>query len=486
MTDRPNIVFIMPDQLRHDFLSCYGASFIDTPNIDALCNHGVRFDRCYSEHPVCVPARASLLTGMNAIKSGVLDNSQYLRPDYRSCGLRTWPEFLNDAGYMTIATGKMHFYPWEKRFGFQHRIIAEDKLWGFVEDDYHHFLQKAGYTKRDFVEVAEYHDNHMACVSPHPWECTVDHFVGQESARWIETYDGELPFAMMVGFPGPHSPYDPAAEYATFVPDDMPDPIVANKGDTALMRAPRQSGRGGSRKSWYAVRNDEPPTHDTWKLQRARYAGLVVQIDMEVGRIVDALEKKGVLDNTVIVFSSDHGDYLGDHGLSGKGSYYEAACHVPMLVRHPDITEAAVSDALVTLTDVTATMIALAGKQVPAYADAQPLPGIGLEESDPRTHIFGALRRGWMLFDGTWKLCKYGGGAHLYNLSEDPDEQHNRADDVDCREILRDLDATLTGEVMRSVSESSFAGRHETHSSSGAFGRPGWERIYPMPWGGIE
>jgi len=124
VADQLNIIFLMPDQLRHDFLSCYGADFIDTPNIDALCERGIRYERAYSEHPVCVPARAALLTGMNSVKAGVLDNSQWLRPDYRQCGLRTWPEILSAQGYYTLATGKMHFYPWQARFGFQRRIIA--------------------------------------------------------------------------------------------------------------------------------------------------------------------------------------------------------------------------------------------------------------------------------------------------------------------------------------------------------------------------
>ena len=154
--ERPNIIFIMPDQLRHDFLSCYGASFIHTPNIDSLGSRGILFQNAYSEHPVCVAARASLLTGMNAIKTGVLDNTQFIRPDYRTCGLHTWPELLSEAGYYTVGMGKMHFYPWEKDFGFQHRIIAEDKLWGFIEDDYFHILHKAGYSKRDFIKVPEY------------------------------------------------------------------------------------------------------------------------------------------------------------------------------------------------------------------------------------------------------------------------------------------------------------------------------------------
>ncbi len=481
MTDRPNIIFMMPDQLRHDFLSCYGASFIETPNIDALGAQGIRYRNAYSEHPVCVPARASLLTGMNAIRVGVLDNSTYVRPDHQTCGIHTWPELLNDAGYRTLATGKMHFYPWEKRFGFQERIIAEDKLWGFIEDDYHFYLREAGYTKRDFIDVPEYHQYHMACTSPQPWECNVDHFVGEETARWISTYDDEAPFAIMVGFPGPHSPYDPAVEYATYKLEDMLEPIPGNLEDTSVMRAGGGSHRPGTGTSWYSIRNDEPPSHETYLMQRARYAGLVKQIDLEVGRIVEALQERGILDNTVIVFSSDHGDYLGDHDLGGKGSYYEAACHVPMLVRHPGLASDVLDD-LVTLTDVTATVLNLAGQRIPSYMDARPLTGLGLRDETCREHIFGALKNGWMLFDGTWKLCKYGRGTHLFNLEDDPTEQNNRASDPVCSDIYRRLDGILTSEIMRSVADSSFAGRHRTNSSSSSFGRVGWERRYPMPW----
>ena len=132
----------------------------------------------------------------------------------------------------------MHFFPWEKRFGFYHRIIAEDKLWGFIEDDYYHYLNAAGYSKTAFADLPEYHQNHMACISPLPWEYTCDHFVGRESARWIEECEGEAPFAMMVGFPGPHSPYDLAPEYAQFNMQDLPEPIGADPDDTKLRRTP--------------------------------------------------------------------------------------------------------------------------------------------------------------------------------------------------------------------------------------------------------
>ena len=493
MSDRPNLVFIMPDQLRHDFLACYGADFIDTPHIDALCDQGVRYSRAYSAHPVCVAARASLLSGMDAIKTGVLDNAQYLRPDYLQCGLNTWPELLAERGYTTVATGKMHFYPWEKRFGFDRRLIAEDKLWGFIQDDYYHFLQERGHKKTSFVDEPAYHQNHMALVSPLPWECSVDHWVGDQTARWIEAYEGESPFAVMVGFPGPHSPYDPAEEYATFQPADMPEPIPAVEADNALMRAPgarpdgaRRRGRGGGgKKTWYAVDNPNPPTRETYLYQRACYTGLVKQIDLEVGRITQALERAGKLDDTVIVFSSDHGDYLGDHGLSGKGTYYEASCHVPMIVRDPRRCEGSVCDDLVTLTDVTATLLSLAGVDVPSYMDSRPLPGIGLQGAEPREQIFGFLRSGAMLLDREWKFVRYPGGVHLFNLRDDPTEQRNRATDPTVADICRRLDAELWTQVTGSMDEGNFAQRicpTTSHSSSSDFGRVGYERRYPMPW----
>jgi len=482
---RPNIVFIMPDQLRADFLSCYGAPFINTPHIDGLAQQGVLFERAYSEHPVCVPARASLITGMNAVKTGVLDNGQFIRPDYRECGIRTWPEILNASGYHTVGTGKMHFYPWERRMGFQRRIIAEDKLWGFIQDDYYHYLAARGHSKTEFVGRPEYHENFMSLISPVPWECTVDHFVGMESARWIEEYEGEEPFAMMVGFPGPHSPYDPAPEYATFAPEDMPEPLPGVEEDNGLMRGGKfRAGQRSGRKTWYSVKSKGKPTREDVLRQRGHYSGLIAQIDHEVGCIVEALREKGVLENTIIILSSDHGDYLGDHGLHGKASYYEAACRVPMLVHHPGVEAGTVCRDLVCLTDVTATILALAGCAVPGYMDAQVLPDLGLPGETRRERVVGALRNGWMLLEGTWKLCKYPGGTQLFNLEEDPGEQRNLARDSGCADVFHRMDAELTAEIMRGLDEANFPERVYTfsYSSSADFGRVGWEREYPMPW----
>ena len=182
--NKPNIVFIMPAQLRHDFLSCYGADFIDTPNIDALAGHGVRFDRCYSEHSVCVAARASLITGMNAIKTGTLHNGQFVRPDYQACGISTWPELLNQQGYRTVATGKIHFYPWEVVWAFNIVLLPRTSAGASYRTTIITFLTKMD-IKTDYVGIEDYHHHFGALVSPHPLRCAVDYWTGQTSVRWI-------------------------------------------------------------------------------------------------------------------------------------------------------------------------------------------------------------------------------------------------------------------------------------------------------------
>lgn len=473
---RPNILFLLPDQLRADFLSCYGARFIQTPHIDSLAASGTLYSRAYSASPVCVPARVSLVTGMNAIKTGVLDNSHFLPPDYAASGLRTWPELLVEAGYHTAAIGKMHFYPWEASLGFQERIIAEDKIWVRIQDDYARRLAEHGLRKTVGNDKPEYHANHGAFVSDIPWDLQVDRFVGQETCRYLGEYDREEPFAVMVGFPGPHNPYDPAPEFARlFDPEDMPEPIPA--GDDPLrLEAPGPARR----RSWYAIENPEF-TERHMRVMRAYYAALVAQIDHEVGDILATLRERGMLENTVIIFSTDHGDYLGDHGLTGKNSFYEPATRVPLLVRAPG-GEPTRHEGLVELTDVTATILAHAGLPVPAHMDARPLPAAGLDAQDGREYVVGMLGTGWMIVDGEWKLCKYANGqAMLFHLPTDPCERLNRIADPAAAEVCRRLDAALTREIIRSVRAGCYERRVMAGSLSNSddFGRRGWQRPYP-------
>jgi arylsulfatase len=479
MRQQPNILFLMPDQLRADFLSCYGATFIDTSHIDSLAAMGVRYENAYSAHPLCVPARVSLLTGMDAIKNGVLDNGQFLRPDYRACGIKTWPEMLTENGYYTAAIGKMHFYPWDLRLGFQYRVIAEDKRWIRIRDDYYRFLREHGYRKLHGDEHPGYHEHKGAIVNAIPWEYSVDHFVGQQACRFIREYGAEGPFAMMVGFPGPHCPYDPNPEFLKdFDPAAMPDPVPEVASDAPELR---RRAIKSNKLPWNGVDYSEF-TLAQKKRVRAHYAALVKQIDYEVGQILDALRDEELLDNTVIIFASDHGDYLGDHNLIGKGHFFESSIHVPLLVRNPWADGGTACQDLVALSDVTPTMLHWAGCEIPDYVDAVSLPSLGIPGHGPRERIVGALADGWMLFDGQWRLSKYATGETLlFNLSQDPLEQHNLMGDLGYQEVYRRLDAELTQAIMGSLSASHFERRvyHNDLSQDPAFGREGWQRPYP-------
>lgn len=481
MTNRPNLLFIIADQLRADFLGCYGANFVKTPHIDALAAQGIRYERAYSTSPVCVPARASLLTGMNALRNGVLDNSLWLRPDLAACGVRTWPEMLNSAGYYTAGIGKMHFYPWDINHGLQYRVVAEDKRWIHIRDDYYHFLRAHGERKYHGNEHEGYLENKGAIVNRLPWELSVDHFVGEEACRFLKIYSGDGPFAAMVSFPGPHCPYDPNQEFLDQIdPQQMPPAIPTAPNDAPQLL--RQNVEGNAR-PWNGV--DYSTFTDAHKQKiRAHYAASVNQIDVEIGRIMATLKEQGLLENTVVIFTSDHGDYLGDHGFIGKGIYYEGAIHVPLIVRLVG-GSAGVYDGLVELTDITATLLAFAGAQPPQPMDSRPLPEIGLA-TQPRSILFGFVSNGWMAYDGRWKLCKYATGEqHLFDRSADPDELINRVDDPATFHELRRMDDALTREVMRSAALSYHAQKVDTTgmSQEEGFGKEGWQRTYPYAFG---
>ncbi|MDP6779554.1 MAG: sulfatase-like hydrolase/transferase [Candidatus Latescibacteria bacterium] len=479
MAERPNILFILPDQLRADFLSCYGADFIDTPHIDSLAERGVFYERAYTPSPLCVPARSLLLTGRNAIKNGVLTNNQFLRPDLGECGIHTWPELLGEAGYATAAIGKMHFYPWDIGMGFQHKVVAEDKRWLLIEDDYQRFLKERGYRKYHGDEHEGYHEGKGAVVSRLPYECSWDAFVGEETCKYIREYSDDKPFAAMVGFPGPHCPYDPSPEYAEmFDPDDMPDPVPEVPENAPSLRRGNVSG---NRQPWNGVDYSEFTMAQKKKV-RAHYAGLVKQIDDQVGNILQALRETGRLDNTVIVFSSDHGDHLGDHNLIGKGNFYESSIRVPLLVRLPGASGGEPCEGLVSIEDITATLLHLAGCQIPETMDSVPLPGLGASVQG-RDRVFGVLSGGCMVYDGEWKLAKYASGeALLFNLREDPGEQRNRIGDPECQQVYLRLDSELTQYLLRSVNAANDEKQvaHIALYDDEDFGQPGWQRTYPQ------
>lgn len=487
-SNTPNILFLLADQLRWDFLGSYGANFLKTPNIDRIAAMGTRFTNAYSAHPLCVPARAALITGMHGYKSGILTNGQWIRPDYPAQGIETWPERLNQAGYATAAVGKMHFYPWMERMGFAYKCATEDKRWPYIKDNYHNFLHQHGSKKYVGLEHENYRETKGAVFSINPWELSWDHFVGKEAVSYLDQYNESKPFAMMVGFTGPHCPYDPNPEFIEDI--DMAKIPEATEGNPEDCAEVKSGNIKGNLLQWNGV-DISDWTPEQKKKVRKHYAGLVQQIDYEVGCLLETLEKKGQLENTVIIFTSDHGDYLGDHGMAGKGTFYEGSCHIPMIVSEPGNRVAKTCDALVELTDVTATILQYAACVIPDYMDSQPLPGLEYVNNPPqqileREGILGAVADGCMYLSNSWKYSKYATGElTLFNLAEDPNETQNLAYDPAYHHTLIDCESTLSGQMLKHI----FSGhrdkvvdRNNSLWSSEAFGSESYRRTYPQPW----
>lgn len=473
-----NIIFLLPDQLRPDFLGCYGARFMSTPHIDALRENGVIYRRAVSPAPLCVPARASLLTGMNSVQHGVIDNTSWLRPDRAACGIETWPEMLAAAGYHTEAIGKMHFYPWDKSEGFAHRVISEDKRHIYIHDDYAEYLERYGLRKYHGSEHDGYFENKGAIVSKIPAAHQVDKWVADRACEFIENYSSDQPFALMVSFPGPHCPYDPPAASANlYRPEDMPESIPATD-DSRLFR---ELVINMTKRPWNQVDYTDFQEHHKRQI-RAHYAALVHQIDQGIGRIVATLNASRFRADTVIIFASDHGDFLGDFDLIGKHLFFEPSVRVPLIVRLPGSTTSRSVDSLVSLTDVTATIVALAGVERSGWGDSIELPELDLSPTRSRDHIFGATEFGLMAIANDWKLCRYQNGhVSLYNLGDDPHEQRNLAYQPHTSTEMHRLDAILQRDLMESlmiangdkfVEKSRYQGR-------GEFGQRGWQRPYP-------
>ncbi len=476
---RKNVVFILADQLRADVLSCYGGSAVETPHIDALCEHGRLYRRAISPHPMCVPARASLLTGENAVVNGTLDNENWLRPDRKQCGIQTWPEQLADVGYHTEAIGKMHFYPWDIHEGFQHRLIAEDKRHIHLHDDYAEYLEQHGFKREHGDALPGYHENKGATVSNIPAAHQIDRWVADRTVEFIENRDRTKPFAVMVGFPGPHCPYDPPQEYLDLVDPEKLGPFIP---ETAESRRLKPSFVSNNKLPWNSVDYAEFTPEQRRKV-KTHYCALVKQIDDCVGDIVKSLKNRGIFDETILIFTSDHGDLMGDFGFVGKQYFYENSIRVPLLVRHPDDSESAVIEKPVSLTDLHSTLLEIAGIPRNAGNDSIPLPAS--DEAVTREYVFGAINYGFMLTNDEWKLCRYDearGGDMLFNLKNDPQEQINLADNPDYFEIKNRLDNILTDRILKSTLRAHEEKRCTMLGDIGAgdFGLRGWQRAYPF------
>ncbi len=476
-SSNPNILFLFPDQLRADYLGCYGSTFSKTPHIDKLCSESVQYTEAISSAPLCIPARASLLTGYNCVATGVFNNDQWLRPDHSACGMPSWPELLSKNGYHTEGIGKMHFYPWDISEGFDHRVIAEDKRHLDIEDDYQLYLNKHGYKKVHGNASSDYYEGKGAACSTIPAQHQVDVWTANQTIEFIDTYKSDKPFACMVGFPGPHCPYDPPENLVSeFNPEDMPDSIA----DNSVSEHFKQSFIEGMKASWNGVDYSEFTEAQKKKI-KAYYCALINQIDTSIGEIIESLKRNGKLDNTVVILSSDHGDFVGDYGLTGKSFFLRPATHVPLIIRLPNGSHKKV-DSSVSLTDLFSTILSLANVGVHQNEDSMILPEMPNANESPRNYLFAPSHKGYMVLKDNYKYVRYHTGFKmLTHTKEDPEDRNNLYHNLEHKNKLEELQAIMEKEIDRSIE---IANKEKVVDrgglmGEGAFGKMGWQRKYP-------
>lgn len=452
MTVRPNIVFILTDQQRIDTIAANGFDYMVTPNIDALVHRGAVFENMYVTAPSCAPSRASLFSGTYPHTNGVYRNDE----PWNYC----WVSELADAGYRCVNVGKMHTMPIEGNFGFHERHVVENKdrdhpNLPFYLDNWDKAIHARGAYKPSRVTYAkrpDYDDALGAFVWEQDEDLHPDVFVGETACWWLERYPGNEPFFLQVGLPGPHPPYDPTQEYLDmYLEKELPEAIL--NYDLSTQPAPLRALRQNHLDSGHdAVQHLENPTKDQLHRQRAHYYANVTMIDVQVGNIVKALEDRGVLDNTIIIFTSDHGDCLNDHGHSQKWNMFEQSVHVPAVICWPEKVKAGLRfKELVSLFDFGPTILEAAEVTVPDWMEAKSLNDLlqgkrGLARDRVfAEHSDDAILTGTdfmtMIRKDNWKLVHFVDHeeGQLFDLDADPDEINNLWDDAEQETVRSEL-----------------------------------------------
>jgi choline-sulfatase len=413
---------------------------MQTPNIDRLAREGMVFERCYVPAPLCVPTRAALMSGQWPTTTGVLGNLHWLDAGR----LPEWPQALTAAGFNTAAIGKMHFFPWDARNGFRERISAEDKRHTYLPDDFSKFLQAHGHKRAHPTQNPGYFDTLNASVTPLPKRFHVDGFIGDQAADWLARNSKE-PFAAWVSFAGPHDPYDPPEEMADmYYAAPIPEPVGSRAELKQKPRAQQQAGRENITNSMYRMSPAEatPEQHRIW---RAHYYANISLIDEEVGKMLAALEANGVLEETLIIYTADHGDALGDHGLPYKGFYYEPMAHVPLIVRGPGVAGGTRCPSLVSSLDYVPLFYSACGMEPPDTLQGNSLaPLLADPTNDHRDIVFSENMGSQMVRDARYKYVHYATGeSELYDLESDPDEIRNLAGSSDRSDVISHMRGLL-------------------------------------------
>ena len=453
--DRPNILFIMADQHRGECMGCDGNRAVRTPNMDALAREGVRFRNAYTATPSCIPARAGLLTGLSPWNHGLLGMDGWpIATKYR----HEMPQELSNAGYYTAAIGKNHFDPPRQSHGYD--LMLDDEhhdIGNIYQSDYHSFFwQTAPNIKgpggpsdtSDAVDGCgfgwkDFWNAYSAKAFPYPERLHRTRWVGRSVVNFLRTYDRREPFFLKVSFIPPHSPYIPPERLMRqYMDADLPPAFHAPWSEKYKQRS------GPGLDIWCGDLGAEQV-----RQSRAGYYGQVTFVDEQIGLMLEELDSRGMMEDTLIVYTSDHGDMLGDHYMWRKCQPYQSSARIPMLMRWPkglvSGARGRVIDQPTELRDLMATFLDAAGALAPI---ADSLDGMSLLRlADGKTEgwrpyidmehdiCYSPLVHWNGLTDGHMKYIfhAHDGSEQLFDLDNDPQELHDLSSEAAHQDKLK-------------------------------------------------
>ncbi len=439
MTDQPNVLMICTDHWPGRLMGAADHPVIQTPTIDQLARNGVRFTNAYTECPICIPARRTLMTGTTPRTHGDrVYTDTMVMPD-----APTLAQCFRDAGYQAYAAGKLHVYPQRDRIGFDDVALLEEGRTQFgVLDDYERYLAEQGYAGRLFDQGLCNNGYHVT-----PWQlpehCHPTNWTAREMCRFIERRDPTRPGFWYASFCHPHPPLWPLRFYLDMYRDigvDMP-----RVGEWA--RAEDLPDGLAINRELYARTLSEPAV----RLARQAFYGLVTHIDHQIRVILGTLREAGLLSNTYILFTCDHGDMLGEHDLYAKAVFYEAAANIPLILSGQGdarVGHHRVDDRICGLQDVMPTLLDACGIDIPDTVEGESLLG-----EPKRGHLYGEIRNGRvatrMIRRGDYKLIYYPAGnvRQLFDVTRDPHEMCDLSADKAHAATLEEMTNLLVPEM---------------------------------------
>lgn len=466
MDKRCNILWIMTDQQKSTALSSLGGPRHMTDNLDAFADDAVMFENAYTPCPVCGPARASLKTGLYPPATGIVKNWV----DFKE-GISFLPAELQRAGYQTGMAGKLHFYPPEKsEYGFEVNHLSDAPYSVYSDDpDHSEYVKwlRANYHEKgvdpvDLFNADElsYDDDLKRFILGSGFRTKEEHetaWTEKCTIDFLKSRDKSRPFFFYCSYFGPHQPYKAPSPYDKWIsPDEIKLPRSFykdyKKGCPVFER--------NTRKIYEHVK--ESISESDAKEVIAQYYGQVNMIDESIGRVLDYMKEAGLYDDTLIIFSSDHGDHLAEHGLFFKGQMYDSCVKVPLMIKLPGQRDGRRSRRVVNTIDLYSTVLELTGAEnlnqgiesksmLPLlHDDSAAWPDESLSIiGDDKAHAMTMLRK------GSIKLIRYpdGDGAvyEMYDLDDDPEEIHDiypeRSNDTETEAMRAELDSWSLREI---------------------------------------